>query len=266
MTQITSTQNPGIKELLKLEKAGARKESGLFVVEGYREIRKAVDSGFVLKTLYHCPAIQDERLKQFVRDLAAVEKTEVSAHVFSRIAYRDNRDGLLATAEMRFTGLEELPQVTDPLYLVLETVEKPGNLGAILRTADGAGVDAVIVCDNQTDLYNPNVIRASLGCVFTTRVIVTSSEEAVAFFRGRGVRIYSAALQDSEDYLGVSFREGCAIVLGSEAGGLSSIWRDHAERVIRIPMKGAADSLNVSVSAAVLVFEALRQRRSPGNF
>ncbi len=262
MTRITSTQNPGIKELLRLEKARVRKEKGLFVVEGYREILKAVQSGYNIDTLYHCPEIQTTEIKSFTDSVQAGEKTEVSEHVFSRIAYRDNRDGLLATVKTSYTGLEDLVPGECPLYLVIETVEKPGNLGAMLRTADGAGLDAVIVCDNRTDLYNPNVIRASLGCIFTTKVIMAESDETVDFFKKNQIAIYSAALQNSTDYYKADFTRSCAIVVGSEADGLSETWRKQAEEIIRIPMHGVADSLNVSVSAAILVFEAVRQRNS----
>ena len=262
MTSITSTQNQGIKDLLKLEKSKVRKETGLFIVEGYREIKKAAASGYHLKSLYVCPRIQNAELQDFTASLQPDEKIEVSEHVFSRIAYRDNRDGLLATVVMQHHRLEDLEPAGNPLYLVVETVEKPGNLGAILRTADGAGVDAVIVCDNRTDLFNPNVVRASLGCLFTTKVVQTTSDKAMAFFKKQGILLYSAALQNSTDYYKVDFTKSCAIVVGSEADGLSMAWRHEADRVIRIPMHGAADSLNVSVSAAILVFEAVRQRNS----
>ncbi len=262
MTRITSTQNPGIKDLLRLEKAAVRKETGLFVIEGYREIMKAAHSGFEIRSLYFCPEIQNEQLKHFTATLRVEEKTEVSGHVFSRIAYRDNHDGLLATARSRYINLDDLRPSAKSLYLVIETVEKPGNLGAILRTADGAGVDGVIVCDNRTDIFNPNVIRASLGCVFTTSVVVTGSEQAIGFFKDHGITIFSAALQDSRSYYEADFRKACAIVLGSEAEGLSPVWREHAGSIIHIPMHGAVDSLNVSVSAAILIFEAVRQRNT----
>ncbi len=262
MIRITSTQNPGIKELLKLEKASVRRETGLFTIEGYREIKKAAESGFAIHTLYHCPELQDDKLKEFTSSLDAEEKTEISDHVFSRIAYRDNHDGLLATARIKHLDLDDIRPSPMSLYLVIETVEKPGNLGAILRTADGAGADAVIVCDNQTDIFNPNVIRASLGCVFTKKVVVSSSGEAAGFLRKNGIAIYAAALQDSVSYYKADFHKACAIVLGSEAGGLSRLWRERADMIIHIPMMGAADSLNVSASAAVFLFEALRQRNS----
>jgi TrmH family RNA methyltransferase len=262
MTLITSTQNQTIKDLLKLGKPAERKRSGLIVIEGYREIKKAVDRGIEISQVFYCPKFQDENLRQLTASLKADEIFEVSDHVFSRIAYRDNHDGLLVTVRPVSRTLDTLKTGENVLYLVIETVEKPGNLGAILRTADGAGVDAVIVCDSQTDLYNPNVIRASLGCLFTLDVVQAGSEDTIRFLKANGIRIYSAALKDSADYYSADFRQPCAIVLGSEAAGLSGLWIKEADRVLRIPMKGIADSLNVSVSAAILVFEAIRQRRT----
>ena len=198
---ITSTQNPTIKDLLKLSKAHSRRDEALFIIEGYRELKKAVDSGFSISQVFYCTNLQNDSVRSFSENLSADSKTEVSEHVFSRIAYRDNHDGLIATARPRYLTFGDMKPSHRPLFLVIETVEKPGNLGAILRTADGAGADAVIVCDNQTDLYNPNVIRASLGCIFTTTVIQTSTQDAISYFKNQGIAIFSAALQESQAVL-----------------------------------------------------------------
>lgn len=260
METITSTQNQNIKELLKLQKAHTRREKRCFIVEGFREISRSLESGYEFKELYFCPSLENFTYSSFVESFPSEKKYAVSPHVFSRIAYRDNHQGLIATARMMDHSLSTLEPTENPLFLVVEKVEKPGNLGALLRTADAAGVDAVFVCDNQTDIYNPNVVRSSLGCLFSTRVIVSDSAEIIDYLKNNNIKIFSAALQDSEEYTNTNFKESCAIALGSEAEGLSGIWRKNAERIIRIPMRGIADSLNVSVSAAILIFEAVRQR------
>jgi TrmH family RNA methyltransferase len=261
MTVISSTSNPRIKDLLKLSKSKERKESGLFVIEGYREISRAIKAGIEIESIYFCPDHNNvehiELLKMFTSEIL----TEVSPAVFSRIAYRDNSDGLIAVAKQFKTSLEDLKPSDTALFLVLETVEKPGNLGAVMRTADAAGISAVIICDNQTDIFNPNTVRASLGCIFTVPVIGSSTDEAIEWFKKNNIRIYAAALQNSKEYTETDFRKPSAIVLGSEADGLSSSWRHASDEIIRIPMNGIADSLNVSVSAAILIFEALRQRK-----
>jgi RNA methyltransferase, TrmH family len=260
--EISSTSNPRIKDILKLSKTSERKNRGVFVVEGYREISRAVDSGFIMDSLFYCPILNSSLHVSFVNRLAINEKISITREVFEKITYRDNVDGLVAIFQSRHELLKDLPEKENALYLVVETVEKPGNLGAILRTADAAGVDAVIVCDNQTDIYNPNVIRSSIGCLFTNHVIQAESIETIQFLAGRGVKIYAAALQKSKDYYSVNFKGSTAVVLGSEAHGLSDIWRESADAIIRIPMQGEADSLNVSVSAAILLFEAVRQRKT----
>lgn len=260
MEAISSTQNTRIKELLKLEKPRVRRERKLFLIEGFREISRALASGYEFQELFYCPSLDTFNFSSFVDSFPSHEKIPVTPNVFSRIAYRDNREGLLATASMKSHSISTLSDVSNPIYLVVEGVEKPGNLGALLRTADAAGIDAVFICDNQTDIYNPNVVRSSLGCVFSNKLIISNSEETIAYFKSKNVRIFSAALQNSELYSQVNFRKSSAIVIGSEAEGLTEIWRKNADHIIRIPMKGIADSLNVSVSAAILIFEALRQR------
>ena len=185
---------------------------------------------------------------------------EVSEEVYRKISYREGTEGIVAevrTPERKLEGLE-LPE--RPLVVVLERVEKPGNLGAVRRSADAAGADAVLVCDPLTDLWNPNLIRASVGAVFTVPCVVCSSEEAIAFLKARGIRILTAQLQDSSLYYDCDMTVGTALVMGTESTGLTDLWRRAADAHIRIPMLGLLDSLNVSVSAAILLFEAVRQR------
>lgn len=186
----------------------------------------------------------------------------VTPQVYEKIAYRGTTEGIMAEVQERQLSLADLSLPKAPLVVVLERVEKPGNLGAVLRSADAAKVDAVVVCDPLTDLYNPNLIRASLGAVFTVPTIACTSEECIDFLKDRGIAILTAQLQDSRLYYDTDMKRGTAIVMGTESTGLSQIWRDAADAHIRIPMLGRLDSLNVSVSAAILIFEAVRQRSS----
>jgi RNA methyltransferase, TrmH family len=184
----------------------------------------------------------------------------VQRSVFEKLAYRESTGGVIAVAEQREHSLSAIKLSTNPLLLILESVEKPGNLGAILRTADAAGVDALVICDPQTDFYNPNVIRSSVGCVFTRQVASASSEETILFLKKHGIKVYSTHLQASVPYHTIDYTVPCAIVMGTEATGLSPFWVDHADQTIIIPMQGKIDSMNVSTAAAVVVFEAQRQR------
>ncbi len=257
---ITSGQNPKIKELLALqEKSRLRREKGLFVVEGRREIGHCAAAGFRFRCAFVCPDIFGEETDSPLPD--GVQVFEVSRQVYEKIAYREGTEGILAEVEIPARSLETLSTGPDPLVVVLEGVEKPGNLGAVLRSADAAGADAVIICDSGTDLYNPNLIRASIGAVFTRQVVTATSEEAIAWLKERGIRIFTAQLQDSSLYYETDFRGPSAIVMGTEATGLTDRWREAADAHIRIPMLGSLDSLNVSVSAAILLFEAVRQRQ-----
>jgi TrmH family RNA methyltransferase len=190
----------------------------------------------------------------------AKETFEVSVPVFEKMAYRDNTDGLIALVEPHHRRLTDLKLPAKPLVLVLEAVEKPGNLGAILRTADAARVDAVIICDPQTDLFNPNTIRSSIGCLFSNQVVVSSTTEVQAWLRLRNIRSYAAALTASHFYHQTDFTHPTALVLGTEATGLSKAWLQGADQQIKVPMQGKIDSLNVSATAAILVYEARRQR------
>ena len=275
---ITSAQNPKIKNLLLLqEKSKARREQGLFVVEGRRELEHCLEAGFQVRTLFICPELAgnealsgafarigsrsdaEERVSSPAQHPLIIEIPE---SLYRKVAYRESTEGIIAEVECKERRLEDLELSERPLVMVLESVEKPGNLGAVLRSADAARADAVIVCDPLTDLYNPNLIRASLGGIFTVPTVAASSEEAIAWLKARGIRILTAQLQDSSWYYDIDMTVGTALVMGTESTGLTDIWRRAADAHIRIPMLGRLDSLNVSVSAAILLFEAVRQRNA----
>ena len=258
-TVITSTQNPKIKGLLLLEKPRERRKQCLFVVEGKKEIGLALEAGYRIGNIFYCDEIVS---KEELNGMGLQDKLliPVSREVFDKIAIRESTGGMIAVAEQKVHRLEDIRLRPNPLILILEAVEKPGNLGAILRTADAAGVDAVIICDPQTDFYNPNVIRSSVGCVFTNQVAAVSNEEAIAWLRQHDISIYCTYLRAAKPYHEVDFTRPSAIVMGTEATGLSDIWVQSAAANIIIPMRGKIDSMNVSNAAAVVVFEAQRQR------
>ena len=269
--EITSAQNPRIKNLLLLqEKSRARKEQGLFVVEGRRELSHALSAGYTPRTLFLCPEILGaEVIPDLAPNLPESAIITVPAALYRKIAFREGTEGVIAEMECRSHTLADLPVPAHseadghaPLVVVLEAVEKPGNLGAVLRSADAAGVDAVIICDPLTDLYNPNLIRSSIGAVFTVPVAVAPTAEVIPWLKERGIRILTAQLQDSSLYYDSPMAGPTALVMGTESTGLTDPWRVAADAHIRIPMLGRLDSLNVSVSAAILIYEALRQRRS----
>ena len=260
---ITSAKNPKIKELLSLrDKSRLRRESGLFVVEGEREFIRALRCGFEARSVFYCSKLLRNNSIAAYIDSCGGTPFEVSEQVYDRIACRGGSEGVVAVMKSRYPALEEIPLKGDPLILVLESVEKPGNIGAVLRTADAAGADAVIVCDPCTDLYNPNLIRASLGSIFSVKTVACTTEDAAAWLRQNKIQILTAQLQDSKPYYDTDMRVGTAIVMGAEDSGLSDFWRNRSDARIRIPMNGLMDSLNVSVSAAILCFEAVRQRNS----
>lgn len=248
---LTSLQNPKIKDLLALEtQSRERKARGLFVVEGRREFERARAAGFEPVTVFVREGEPEAPDADFV----------VSRHVYEKIAWRGSTEGIVAVMRVREILLEQIRLSAVPLILILERVEKPGNLGAVLRSADAAGADAVLVCDPLTDLYNPNLIRASLGAVFSVPVVTCTSEEASGWLKEHRIAVFAAQLQDSEVYYETDMTRPAAIVFGAEDKGLSEFWRRQADAHVRIPMAGMMDSLNVSVSAAILVFEAVRQR------
>ena len=257
--KITSTQNPKVKSLLSLEKPRERRKQGLFIIEGKKEIAMALDAGYKIGNLFFCDdIISPEELTSLGTDNKLM--IPVAKDVFDKIAVRENSGGVLAVAEQKAHSLKQIQLSKNPLLLILESVEKPGNLGAILRTADAAGVDAVIICDPQTDFYNPNVIRSSIGCVFTKQIASATSEETIEWLNKNQISIYCTYLKAAQQYHLVDFTRPSAIIMGTEATGLSELWVRNATQNIIIPMHGAIDSMNVSTAAAVVVFEAKRQR------
>ncbi len=261
--RITSLQNSKVKHLITLQqKSSARRANGLFVVEGLREFYHCVNAGYVVEALFYCPEILTNAAEtQSLYDmLGSIQSYEVTKEVYGKMAYRGGTEGVMAEIRAQKKTLADLNLPENPLIMVLESVEKPGNLGAVLRSADAAHADAVIVCDPLTDLFNPNLIRSSIGAVFTVPTVASSSEECICFLKARGITILTAQLQDSHLYYDTDMCRGTAIVMGTEATGLTQVWRQAADAHIRIPMLGRLDSLNVSVSAAILLFEAVRQR------
>lgn len=257
MEIISSTKNPRIKHLLALqEKSSLRRKEGVFVVEGRRELEHCMEAGYEVESVFSLAPVPFSCSEGSV--------CVVTPQVYEKIAYRGSTEGVVAIVRAQSHRLEDLRLSEHPLVVVLESVEKPGNLGAVLRSADAAQADAVIVCDPLTDLYNPNLIRSSIGAVFTVPTVACSSAEAIAFFRERNIQILTAQLQDSRLYYDTDMTCGTAIVMGTESTGLTDQWREAATAHIRIPMLGRLDSLNVSVSAAILLFEAVRQRQQQG--
>ena len=259
--KITSLQNAAIKNIVKLAKSKERREQRLFVIEGARELSLALTGGYVLDSVYVCAQLfAKSKYPDVMESIESNKIFTVSPAVFEKIAYRENSDGIVAVAKTKSHALSDIKLSDNPFVIVLESVEKPGNLGAILRTADAAAVDAVIVCDPQTDLYNPNVIRSSVGTLFTVQTAVCASSEAMEWLLQNEIASYAAELQAAEFYQDMDFTHPSAIVMGTEAEGLSDFWLQNVEKRIKIPMRGKIDSLNVSVSTAILTFEAMRQR------
>jgi TrmH family RNA methyltransferase len=266
---ITSTHNPRFKRAIKLRDRRQREKQGRLLIEGLREIRLALRSGIVVEELFTCPAQFDgDEPRQIAEQCVAggAQVFSVPRELMAKLCFGDRAEGLLAVAVTPPRRLEDLRLPERPLVAVLEGIEKPGNVGAIFRSADGAGVDAVIVADPATDLFNPHAIRASLGTVFTVPAAVASSQEAAALLRDRGLRVFAARVSAGTWHTQARFAEGTAIVLGSEAAGLSPIWAGADVTPLSLPMLGQADSLNVSAAAAALFYEARRQRdaRSEG--
>lgn len=255
---LSSSQNPKIKELLRiLESSKDRKEKKLIPVEGLREIRLAVKSGFRLLYIFFNPEIV---LPNEIESLSPPKAYSLSADLYKRIAYRGSTEGAIGVFQAAPRTLEEIQLSNNPLVIILESVEKPGNLGAILRTADAVNADAVIICDELTDVYNPNIIRSSLGGVFSKQIVSCASEEALSWLKNKEIIIFAAELQASEWYHKTNFTGPSAIILGTESSGLSAFWIKNSDYRIKIPMLGQIDSLNVSVSAAVICYEVMRQR------
>lgn len=266
MDKISSVHNARIKNLKKLEKASERKLQNRLLIEGLRETVLAHRAGYIIESLYVCSDILktegDYSLTEILNTIPKAEVFQVTEDVYRSIAYRDSTEGILSVAFSKNLTLQNIKLTEQPLILVIEGVEKPGNFGAMLRTADAAGVTAVIICDGKTDVYNANVIRSSVGTVFTNQIAVCETAEAIAYLKENNITTYAAELSATECYFQKNFRQPAAVIVGTEATGLSRTWINAAEERIKIPMLGKIDSLNVSVSAAVLLFEAIRQRHN----
>jgi TrmH family RNA methyltransferase len=261
--KITSFSNPRIKSVVRLSRKSERITTGLMPVEGIREISRAADAGIEFREAYYCPAIaggSDERTLLERLASSGAEMIEVPAEIFGKIAYRESVGGIVAIAARRDRPLDDIPPGPDPLLLVVDHLEKPGNLGAIFRSADGAGVTGIIVSDPSAELSNPNVIRASIGTVFTVPSAVAPAADAITWLKRGGISIVAAATDAETPWDEADLTLPSAIVLGSEDRGLGDEWLNASDVRVKIPMRGAADSLNVSATAAILLYEALRQR------
>ena len=258
---ITSPQNPFIRQLVQLQdKSRERKKTGHFLIEGEREIALAIKVGYNIETILFYPELfSTEQLNSLTTK--QITTIEISKEVYEKLAYRSSTEGIMAVAKSKTHDLNNLKLETkNPLILVAESPEKPGNIGALLRTADAANLDAVIIANPKTDLYNPNIIRSSVGCLFTNNIATGSTEEIIAFLKSKNININCAALQSSAEYYLQDFTKPTAIVVGTEATGLSEKWLENSFQNIIIPMQGEIDSMNVSVAAGILIFEAKKQR------
>ena len=267
-TELTSPANPKIKHVVKLRTCSVREETGEMIVEGFRECRRALDNGYRPHAIFHCPELylKNENEPQLVADAerAGADVFICSKAAFVKMAYKERPDGLLMTGPHVAKRLADLKLPPNALVIVTESIEKPGNLGTILRSADAATVAAVIVCDRTTDIHNPNVVRASTGTMFSVPVVEASSDEALAWLKARGFKILAATPHAEKLHFEVDLTGDVAIALGAEQYGLTAKWMDGAELRVRIPMLGLADSLNVSAAATILVYEAVRQRIAAG--
>lgn len=263
LKKITSLQNPIIKELLQLkEKSRVRKKTNRFIIEGQREIILAIEGNYQIETIMFDASIISIEDVQGFTDFDTIELIEITQEVYQKIAYRGTTEGIIAVAQTKDLSINNLELKKEkPLILIAEAPEKPGNIGALLRTADAANIDAMIIANPKTDLYNPNIIRSSVGCVFTNQIAMGSTTEIIAYLKNNNIAIYCAALlENSEAYQKQDFSNASAIVVGTEATGLSDEWLENSTKNIIIPMQGKIDSMNVSVAAGILIFEAKRQR------
>ncbi len=259
--KITSTANPKVKDVVRLRNRRQRRESGLFLVEGFREIRRALDAKIAMTELWFCPPLFLGEHERELLDRADGELIEAAEDPFRRMAYRDRPEGLLAVCRQFDTSLERIVLGERPLVLVVESIEKPGNLGTMIRTATAAAADAVIVADPTTDVFNPNVVRSSIGTLFAMPIAVCDSGEAITFLHERKIAICAATPSGSEALWDAPLDGNVAIVVGAEQYGLSDAWLEAADHQVVIPMPGAdVDSLNAAQSASILLFEAVRQR------
>lgn len=265
---ITSLQNPRIKQVAHLRDRKERDASGLFLIEGYRELLRAVQAGRKMESLFICPELfLGENEPDLIQTVAASKAAvfRCSENVFRKISYRDRPDGLIAVSLQQNKGLQDLDKILEhrpfPFLMIAEAIEKPGNLGTILRSSDAVGLDALIVCDRCTDIHNPNVVRASVGTLFSVPVIEAGGEETLQWLKGRGIAVLAATPSAQKEFTDVDMTGPLAIALGTEQLGLSPLWMDNADIQVKIPMQGMADSLNVAMAATLLAYEAHRQRR-----
>lgn len=257
--EISSAQNPSIKNVIQLQaKARNRKKAGVFIIEGIREVERAISCGYEVIEMYFNEDWEDSEIESFYSEKRILNR--VSKEVFAKVAYRDGVKNVIALTEMKSTSLSEVKLPDNPLIVVLETVEKPGNLGAVLRSADGAGVDLVLVCDQQLDIFNANVIRNSLGGFFNVPMVSCTSEHAIEFLNENGIQVLATYLEASVPYYSQDMKKPTALIMGSEAFGISETWIKASDQNIIIPMEGVIDSLNVSNAASIVMFEAKRQR------
>ena len=267
-TELTSPANPKIKHVVKLRSCSTREETGEMIVEGFRECRRALDNGYRPRAIFHCPELylKNENEGQLIIDAerAGADVFTCSRTAFVKMAYKERPDGLLMTGPHVAKRLSDVELPPNALVIVTESIEKPGNLGTILRSADAGRVSAVIVCDRTTDIHNPNVVRASTGTMFSVPIVEASSEEALAWLKAKGFKILAATPHAQKLHIEVDLTGNVAIALGAEQYGLTAKWMDGAELRVRIPMLGLADSLNVSAAATILVYEAVRQRIASG--
>ncbi len=261
---ITSIHNPRIKTLAKLKKRSERDEQEVFLIEGYRPITRALAAGFTFTQVYYCPewflGVNEEKVLEDAAKKGA-ELVRIGKEAFQKIAYRERPEGLLGIGKQWHTRLQDLQLSDNPFLIVVEAIEKPGNLGTILRSADATGAEAVIVCDAVTDLFNPNVVRASTGVMFTTPTVITTSEQAITFLKEHGIKTLAATPAAKKLYTEVDMTGPIAIVMGSEQFGLTDRWLNDCDIPVRLPMAGIADSLNVSAATVALAYEAVRQRK-----
>jgi len=260
MKEISSIQNDTFKSIVKLDKKRNREKSSSFLIEGIREVQLAIQSGVKIRELiFNTKALEEDIPEQF-SSLDGALTYHFADEIFGKIAYRDRVANVIGVATIQPRSVDELADREPKLIVVLESVEKPGNLGAIFRTCDAAGVDAVLICNQRTDIYHPNVIRASLGSIFSTPFYVCTNEEAKHFLETQTFGIYTTYLEGSVPHFEVDMSEKTALVLGSEAEGVSMFWVQAAKKCIKIPMNGQVDSMNVSTAAAVVIYEAVRQQ------
>ncbi|HOW35578.1 MAG TPA: RNA methyltransferase [Candidatus Omnitrophota bacterium] len=260
---ITSFKNPQVKNVIALRERKEREKSKLTIVEGAREIGCAFKAGVEFKEVYVCREFFGDRGQQGIvkeLELKKVKVFETTKEIFEKISFGDRHEGVLAVCRQPSQALRDLKVSDSSLFVIVEKIEKPGNLGAILRSCDGAGVDGLIICEGATDLYNPNAVRASLGTIFSVKVVESSNEKTLAFLKENGVKAFATTPTAATVYTQADFKNSAAIILGSEQEGLSDFWINHCDIKVKIPMRGKADSLNVSTTAALVIYEALRQR------